>query len=175
MQYLLVISFLLHLVTLFIIIVLVQRINSFKPTTNSNEQEKMKQEIEDLLIAYTAEMKEENDKLISNIIQKRKTHEKAQHKTIHTYQNVKPNVKETAKIQHEPDSKITNKIDIIRTDNQEEQDFVLPINFEAEDIVEKSSTAQILSLSKQGYSAKEIAKKLDIGDGEVELLLKFHK
>lgn len=172
MGYLLVISFLLHFTTLFIIIVLVQKINAIKPSTNTNEQEKIKREIEDLLVAYTAEMKEENEKLINKIIQKRKVLENAEQRTVQLYENIKPKA-ETKKVDFKPDRQMLNEI--MKDADEDEQTFAPPMIAENEDVVEKSTTAEILSLRNQGYSVKEIAKMLNIGDGEVELLLKFHK
>ncbi|MFC0472029.1 DUF6115 domain-containing protein [Halalkalibacter kiskunsagensis] len=44
-----------------------------------------------------------------------------------------------------------------------------------EDIYEQSDTAKVLSLSKKGLNAEEIAKRLHLGKGEVELMLKFYR
>ncbi|WNF35433.1 hypothetical protein RJD24_13295 [Bacillaceae bacterium IKA-2] len=176
MAYFLAISFLLHLITLFIIVVLVQKTNIIKPSQHSNvqEQEKLKQEIEDLLVAYTIEMKEENEKLINKLVQKRKTQERVKIETVKTYEKTRGQTNEAEmKIEQSGLLKPSPKRNY---QTQTDQDsFIPPIVEGTEDIVEQSSTAQILSLAKQGYSAKVIAKRLSIGDGEVELLLKFHK
>lgn len=171
MGYLLVISFLLHLITLFIIIVLMQKVNTMKPSSNAGEQEKVKREIEDLLVAYTAEMKEENEKLVNKISQMRKTQEKVQLSTIRSYEKTQTKNEEKETSFNPRIRSQQNRPEI----DENEETYAPPLIMESEDIMEQSSTAQILSLSKQGYSPKEIAKKLNIGDGEVELLLKFHK
>ena len=171
MGYLLAISFLLHLITLFIIVVLVQKVNTMKPSSDTAENEKMKREIEDLLMAYTAEMKEENEKLVNKIIQKRKTQENLQFNTVKTYEQTR--TKNT--VQEKPVKQpIYSEQDHLDNDDLE-GDYLPPQITETEDTVEQSTTSQILSLAKQGYSTKEIAKTLNIGDGEVQLLLKFHK
>lgn len=174
MAYLLAISFLLHLITLFIIVVLVQKTNVIKPSllSNDREQEKLKQEIEDLLVAYTIEMKEENEKLINKLVQKRKMQEQVQTETAKTYEKNRDQTYQAEK-KIEPTGLL--KSSPKRNHQTDEHSYVPPFVEETEDIVEQSSTAQILSLAKQGYSAKAIAKRLNIGDGEVELLLKFHK
>lgn len=174
MAYLLAISFSLHLITLFIIVVLVQKTNLIKPSLRSNnqEQEKLKQEIEDLLVAYTIEMKEENEKLINKLVQKRKTQEKVQTETVKSYEKTRDQTYQTAT---KTESPALLKPSPKRNYQTDEHSYVPPIVEETEDVVEQSSIAQILSLAKQGYSAKAIAKRLNIGDGEVELLLKFHK
>lgn len=174
MAYLLAISFLLHLITLFIIVILVQKTNVIKPSLHSNnqEQEKLKQEIEDLLVAYTIEMKEENEKLINKLVQKRKMHEQVQTEMVKTYEKTRGQTyQKEMKVESSPLLKPSPKSNY-QTD---ERSYLTPIVKKTEDIVEQSSTAQILSLARQGYSAKAIAKRLNIGDGEVELLLKFHK
>lgn len=173
LAYLLAISFLLHLITLFVIVVLVQKTNVIKPSLRSNdqEQEKLKQEIEDLLVAYTIEMKEENEKLINKLVQKRKVQEKVQTETFKTYEKTRGQTYQADK-KVEP-AALPNP-SLKKNYQTSEHSYGAPLVEETEDIVEQSSTAQILSLAKQGYSAKAIAKRLNIGDGEVELLLKFH-
>lgn len=171
MAYLLAVSFLLHIITFFLIVVLVQKINIKKTETEVVEQEKLKREIEDLLIAYTAEMKEENEKLLTKLASKRKSQEQVQSNTIKTYENLNSQtetVEMKKRVLPQPKPAIIRNVEIDDT-------YAPPIVEDTEDRLEQSSTAQILSLSKQGYSVKEIAKKLNIGDGEVELLLKFHR
>lgn len=164
MAYLLAVSFLLHFVSFFALIVLVQKINVKNYKTG--DEEKLKREIEDLLVAYTTEMKDENEKLVNKIIHKRKDIEQTQTRTIKSYEN-------NQGYKNKPQD---NKYIPVQKEVFDDDTYAPPPTIEkTEDIIEQSSTAQILSLAKQGYSAKEIAKKLNIGDGEVELLLKFHK
>ncbi|RXI97981.1 hypothetical protein DS745_16660 [Anaerobacillus alkaliphilus] len=173
MEYFIIVSFLLHFLAFFIIVLLVQKMNANNPKEQANDLEKLKREIEDLLVAYTTEMKEENEKLINKIAIKRKAYEKSQQNAVNKYDQPRTKIvdakKETAIITEETPKTSSKQVVI------EEDVFVPPLISETEDIVEQSTTAQVLSLANQGFSAKEIAKKLKIGDGEVELLLKFHK
>lgn len=169
MAYLITISFILHFISFFTIIILIQKINTKHPVGQAMEQEKLKREIEDLLVAYTAEMKEENEKLVNKIVLKRKTMEQEQKNTIKTYENQRTKIKDrVVSVKPLPKEQKPRYVDV-------EEDFMPPMIDEGEDKLEQSSTAQVLSLSNQGLSAKEIAKRLSMGDGEVELLLKFHK
>jgi hypothetical protein len=161
--YLITISFILHFISFFIIILLIQKLNVKNTMGQANEQEKLKREIEDLLVAYTTEMKEENEKLVNKIVIKRNKFKEEQSNTFTSSENQKTN----------PSAPLVKKPS--RNKPEVEEDFLPPIIDEYEDIVEQSSTAQVLSLANQGFTAKEIAKRLSMGAGEVELLLKFHK
>ncbi|OIJ17862.1 hypothetical protein BKP45_20085 [Anaerobacillus alkalidiazotrophicus] len=170
MAYLLAVSFLLHFVSFYLIIVLIQKTNSKKGLTETNELETIKREIEDLLISYTTEMKEENEKLLSDIERKRKTKGVSELTIKSNYDkdglHVNFNKKNSAPlIQKNVLQKVIEKDDA----------FTPPLVSVNEDSLEQSNTAKVLSYAKQGYTSKEIAKKLNMGDGEVELLLKFHK
>lgn len=52
---------------------------------------------------------------------------------------------------------------------------MIPSEEKTEDQVETSLTAKILSLAEKGFAAEEIAKKLQCGKTEAELILKFHR
>ncbi|MFN7250811.1 MAG: DUF6115 domain-containing protein [Anaerobacillus sp.] len=170
MTYLIAMSFILHFISFFLIVILVQKINGKNTLGETNDQEKLKREIEDLLVAYTAEMKEENDKLVNKIVFTRKTSDQNQAKTIKDYESQRLEMT-TKKAPLPPYPK---KTEATRAEVVEEE-FAPPILVESTDIVEQSSTAQVLSLATQGFSAIEIAQRLGLGAGEVELLLKFRK
>jgi len=57
----------------------------------------------------------------------------------------------------------------------EQIDDNIETNVENEDFLETSMEAQVLQLHQQKYSANEIARKLNCGKTEVELIIKFHK
>lgn len=164
--YLVTVSILLNLITFFIIIILFQKINSKKEL---GDQEKLKKEIEDLLIAYTMEMKEENENLLKKLLVKKKTEERKQAQTLNTYVNKRREQggKQSLVVPVRKQAETSPVID--------GEQYIPPFIDNQEDIVEQSQTAKVLSLANQGYTPKEIAQKLSMGDGEVELLLKFHK
>ncbi len=43
------------------------------------------------------------------------------------------------------------------------------------DIYQQSDTAKVIALSKKGLDKGQIVKKLGLGKGEVELMLKFYR
>ncbi|OIJ13137.1 hypothetical protein BKP37_11560 [Anaerobacillus alkalilacustris] len=166
MAYLLAVSFLLHLVSFYLIIVLIQKTNSKKDLTETNELESIKREIEDLLISYTTEMKEENEKLLSDIERKRIT--KGVSELTIKSNDYKDDLHVNSSAPHIQKNVLQKVI-------EEDDAYTPPLVSVTEDSLEQSNTAKVLSFAKQGYTSKEIAKKLNMGDGEVELLLKFHK
>lgn len=148
MGFLLAVSFILHFIAFFFMIILYQKINQKEEVVQQIVNEK--KEIEDLLIAYIEEMKAENQELKEWMNQSIVPH------TFEKDQSFKKQMTET-----NPSSK-------------EENECMLPID-EIEDIYDFSPAMQAISLANQGLSIEEIAKKMNKGQGEVELLLKFHK
>jgi hypothetical protein len=71
--FLLIFSFILHGVTILLMLTLAKKVSvteSFDPERG----EKVKQEMEDMLFAYTVQMKEENERLLKEIKQLKKRH-----------------------------------------------------------------------------------------------------
>jgi hypothetical protein len=186
---LLAISLILHLYTFFWIITLMQKMKS-QPSENIN-YEKIKEEIEDILLAYTTEMKEENEKLVlevkkikaeNNQVLKQLEfnpkiravpHDRViesinQNRSTPMTQKVSPLTKST---RMSPQPKENNEPPSI----EEYSDYQPPtIEDEKADIFEQSDTVKVLSLAKRGFNSEQIAKKLKLGKGEVELILKFY-
>lgn len=149
---LLIISLFLHGVTILWIFVLMKRIDLANST--KHEGEKLKREIEQLLLSYTAEMKEENEKLIRALEQK--------------------NEKEQLEQKNEEEEKVEEGAEVERETS--ERPYTLPLLDDESGSIDYtvSETARVLALADKGLQADEIAKTLNIGVGEVELLLKFH-
>lgn len=163
MIFLIAISLILHLFTFFWIIILMHKINV--QSSSSNDYEKIKAEIEDILISYTEEMKDENEKLLVQIKKMKEENEKL-------------------KFHQEQASAIPRQTPLFPNNKQEEKEekekqyeHYRPPEIPdqpMEDLFEQSDTLKILTLAKQGLSAEQIAKKLNLGKGEVELVLKFY-
>ncbi|NEU29347.1 hypothetical protein GN156_00915 [bacterium LRH843] len=150
----LIISLLLHGVAFLWIMALRGRQSDVSRT----DIQQMKNEMADLLLAYTEEMKAENERLIEQIkgssqrvVQAKPAEEIKMEKRVMPSEN-KP---------------------VIAVDRY--KDYQPPVAEPEEAIYEQSLTAQVLALKKQGLSAKHIAKTLNIGTGEVELMLKFNQ
>ncbi|UOE92815.1 coupling factor for flagellin transcription and translation [Alkalihalobacillus sp. LMS39] len=156
--YLLTISFIVHLFTILWIITLIQKLNAKESPIDS---EKVKQEIEDLLIAYTTEMKEENEKLAQQL--RAVSTRQAEMVTPSYNQNIYKEQTPTRVVPTTPKARYEGYTPpVIEEEKQEE-------------IYEQSDTAKVLALAKQGWKAEEIAKKLQLGKVEVELMLKFNQ
>ncbi len=182
--FLLVISLVLHLFTILWVITFMQKIEN--KTRSNVEDEKLKQEIEELLVAYTTEMKEENEKLVK-ILQEKLKSEKYGNKQS-TLRNSEENgnmdrttKKETAFLNQAAKSPVPavylgKKIVQPSIDN-EYSDYTPPSIEEniSEVLYDKSEKTKVLALAQRGHTSDEIAKKLNMGKGEVELLLKFYQ
>ncbi|MGC4375661.1 hypothetical protein WD019_01785 [Fictibacillus sp. Mic-4] len=126
--FLVVICFVLNLLSFYCIVILWQKMN--RGASRLEEDERFKNEIEDLLLAYTIQMKEENEALYKALQEHfEHAHEKRE-----------------------------------RNENQVDQKVDLREEYE-----------DVMKLAEKGYNATEIAKKLNKGKGEVELLLKFYR
>ncbi|MCL7746492.1 DUF6115 domain-containing protein [Halalkalibacter alkaliphilus] len=152
------ISLLLHAFTFLWILTLMRQ----QPHSSKENYEQIKNEIEDLLVSYTAEMKEENEQLVKQLKEHK---EKA---TLET--NLKPSSHVTPK-KHE------NHKQLIDDKTAKYKDYIPPIVKEdtEADVYQQSETAKVISLSNQGLDTSQIAKKLGLGKGEVELMLKFYR
>ncbi|ADU30728.1 DUF6115 domain-containing protein [Evansella cellulosilytica] len=173
MFYLLIISFMLHFVSIYFMIILYQRQSKEQPINN----EKVIKEMEDILISYTTEMKEDNERLYQELINKEKTKNTNNVKHIKEV-TLKENVINNKKVETSTeDINKTGANDLLNQvlGDENYNDYSPPFPEEDQVEVDTSSTSKILSLHQQGLSINEIAKKLDMGVGEVELLLKFHK
>lgn len=170
---LLIVSILLHIVTFFWLIVLMQRIRSLQ----TSQPETAKEEIEETLTAYLLEMKEENDQFLAKF----KSMETKEIKPAKDYSN---DVIQEGKMGS--DQEVTNqqtqnikaedldRLSEAENDSFEENDYDPPIS-EKKETFKPSTTSEALRLHKEGLNATEIAKKLNKGQGEIELLIKFHQ
>ncbi|SDY71052.1 hypothetical protein SAMN05421736_103100 [Evansella caseinilytica] len=184
MIYILLISFILHLISFYFIILLFQRQGARQPVDN----EKTLKDMEDLLVSYTAEMKENNERLVRMISKQAKEYPVIKKPDMLIMENsgnssddpvIQENIlaKNTEKEPLVVPTKAAESADDPQEPVTEEEKYAAysPPVPEAEAEMEASSTSGVLDLHRQGYSTKEIAKKLKMGAGEVELLLKFYK
>ena len=158
MIYLFVVSLILHFITFFILILLAKKLRT---TVDYEQLEAQKKEIEDLLAFYAVELKEENERFLQQL---QKTEEIVQQTD---NEESEPVVKD-ALDKHQPQM-------ITTTNNIENKKPVMKEPSIDDDKYELSLEAQALQLHAQGYTHEEIAKRLNKGHGEIELLLKFHQ
>ncbi|MEH7344856.1 hypothetical protein V7122_13455 [Bacillus sp. JJ1532] len=197
--FLLLISLFLNVLALFSIIILFLRQNRFLQV--EKKQEKMIQEMEEVISAYLVQMKEENDDFIkrighiernaqsSNNAESRKTINKDQDEpglerniSLHSRKG-KVNAYSAAKAYkqnavvpsiHPNNSSNRTVRDEIELPPLEIDPILAEVN-EKENSQEQSLLNDILLLKNQGYNEIEIAQKLNKGKTEINLLLKFNQ
>ena len=196
--FLLLISLFLNVLALFSIIILFLRQNRFLQV--EKKQEKMLQEMEEVISAYLVQMKEENEDFIKRIgkierndqgsknaeskVNIKKEKEPLPEKSgsfssrmgkANTYSAVKA-YKQNSSAQSQSSSKSSKQMT-----SDEVELPPLEINNIIEDVIEKENSQDqsllndILLLNEQGYSETEIAQKLNKGKTEINLLLKFYQ
>ncbi|WP_240375337.1 DUF6115 domain-containing protein [Bacillus piscicola] len=143
-----VVSLSLHLLAFFFIIIIFQEQRSLKK--ERRDLQGLREEIEELLTQALDDINAENSELKEAL--------------------------EAAEAEREPrrweeQEKVYDPVQLLSTTEKEEYH---PPSPEKAVTVEKSLQAEVLSLASHGYENKEIAKKLKIGQTEVELLLKFY-
>ncbi|WP_058307788.1 DUF6115 domain-containing protein [Gracilibacillus massiliensis] len=152
---LLLISFMIHVITFIIIRQLKQRQDNIE-TIEDNVNLQVKN-LEDTLAIYLIELKEENEHFMKQI------------------ERVDVPIQMTES-KHPVNEEIAIKSETMKEKGQEVKEYqpISPVESQ-EDVVENSTTASILHLDAKGYTIDEIAKKLNKGKTEVELLLKFQQ
>ncbi|SFM31798.1 hypothetical protein SAMN04487943_11345 [Gracilibacillus orientalis] len=151
---LLLLSFIIHIVT-FVIIRQLKLKQDMLTTTEDNVNQQVKN-IEDTLAVYLVELKEENENFVKQV-GKLNDNKSVNNKNKQEQQQVRQPVAEF--------------------DTSKDTTEYQPISHveQVEDVVERSTTASVLHLHEKGHTVDEIAKKLDKGKTEVELLLKFQQ
>ncbi|MFD2044130.1 DUF6115 domain-containing protein [Ornithinibacillus salinisoli] len=145
-SFLLIISFLLHIITLSGVYFLLKQVQSLKDNNHTD--------LPELLETYLEEIKTENERLQHEI------------STSSPIKSVSQKVEELS--DHE-------KINVVETDDFEQNSEYTPENMETmNDEVQASLQARILQLHQKGYSNEKIARNLNCGKTEVELTIKLY-
>ncbi|WP_100373180.1 DUF6115 domain-containing protein [Bacillus sp. FJAT-45037] len=175
--YLLVISLLLHGVTILWMFTLAKK----ESVTNTSDVsgDRIKQEIEEMLFAYTLEMKEENERLLQEI-KKTKQIKRSENDTLKPPDAKGINLDESTRPTMVEQPKGVNRVPkaYVKEESVNEHSEYMPPMMKEEDpatIFEQSDTANVLMLFKRGLSIEQIAKQLNLGKGEVELIIKFYR
>jgi hypothetical protein len=163
--FLFVISFILHLISFFFIILLSLKLAKVKEV--ETKQAKMMKDMEEAIAAYLLEFKEENEKFIDTLtktinrveLQHKKEEKAEKQAALPTYL---PNIEQ---IKDQVDISMTHVThEKISSSNNTE------MNKEMQSIMQ-----QALQLHRQGKTIEEIARILEKGKTEIELLLKFQQ
>ncbi|NTU26554.1 Swarming motility protein SwrB [Bacillus tequilensis] len=150
-------SFTLHGVLLYAVMILYTRLAAVKET--EKQQKKILEETENTLAAFLLELKEENEKLIDNSdLPSSQTDEETQKPVL---QHVEKDSEQDAVQEENLPEHIEGLITAV--ERQEES-----VNSDVQ-----SFEDQVIELYEEGYSASQIAQKLKSGKTEIELFLKF--
>ncbi|MFW2108831.1 Swarming motility protein SwrB [Bacillus spizizenii] len=151
-------SFTLHGVLLYAVIILYMRLAAVKET--EKQQKKLLEETENTLAAFLLELKEENEKLIENTGSPSSQAEEETQKP-----DLRHSEKDSEQGTVQEEENLLEHIEglITEVECQEER-----VNSNAQ-----SFEDQVIELYEQGYSANQIAQKLKSGKTEIELFLKF--
>lgn len=182
--------FFLQLISFYFLIILNTKLAKFKDL--EKKQERLMREMDDTISVYLAEMKEENDRLIKEL-QSVSQSEIAASSLHQTEQYMTPQEQPTLPVVHEvksdsslsleKDARIYVPKNIVANAYSRQQHTTSkmvktapPLKVEEQKEAENLLTVeqQALELAKQGKSPEEIAKQLQKGKTEIELLLKFH-
>lgn len=191
------ISIVLNIIALFSIVILYLR--QSKLFEVEKKQQRMIEEMEDVISTYLAEMKEENESFIERITKAAKNQ---------VNKKVNSEKKEVTLLPSSEEEKIpfsiksskshavkAYKLGVIQSLTDEDVEVLLPDFNESEDLnadlkvekkvedtrqevtepEEKSLLEEVVYLQEQGLTNEEIAKKLHKGQTEIELLLKFRQ
>ncbi|MGP4059854.1 DUF6115 domain-containing protein [Halobacillus sp. H74] len=115
-------------------------------------QKQVASEIEDLFTSYLMEIKEENRRMGEWVTQKKDKQEPE----AHVMESSSKETDETMEV-------------------SESKDYTPPEPVEDGEVYQPSIHSQVFELKKEGYTIEEIAKQLNKGKTEVELLYKFHQ
>lgn len=182
--------FFLQLISFYFLIILNTKLAKFKDL--EKKQERLMREMDDTISVYLAEMKDENDRLIKEL-QNVSQSEIAASSLQQTEQYMTPQeepslpvvheVKSDSSLSLEKDARIYVPKNIVANAYSRQQHTgskmgktAPPLKVEEQKEAEKLLTVeqQVIELAKQGKSPEEIAKQLQKGKTEIELLLKFH-
>jgi hypothetical protein len=152
--FLLVVSFILHALSLFVIILLYLQLSKVKET--EKRQQQMAEEMEQTFSAYLLEWKEENERFLKELTDMLTNRTKADRKQSPSKVNA-TSTKEEALPNYFP--------------NVDDVEDIVDIRHQAM----PSLVEEAWQLFEQGKTIEEIAKILKKGKTEIELLLKFRQ
>ncbi|MEC3886057.1 hypothetical protein VKA52_20225 [Halobacillus sp. HZG1] len=153
--FLLIFSFIIDGVLLFSLFIIMKKVRRTEEL--ELRQKQVAAEIEDLFTSYLMEIKEENKRMESLV--RKNSHSS----DFHDSQTEDRGEREKNHL----DKEVITKKQISST--------YTPPELEETESYQPSFHSQVLDLKEKGYSIEEIAKIMDKGKTEIELLLKFHQ
>lgn len=194
---LIIVLFVLQLLSFYFIIILNTKLAKFKDL--EKKQERLMREMDDTISLYLAEMKDENDRLINELqmVSKQKAvvssdpieQEKKIIKQQSEQETQHVKVEKSSKEVNVPDFEVEPRVFVPKktvanaysrqqyasTNAANQGPPVATLDATStEKLKERTFEEQVVQLSKEGKNIEEIAKQLQKGKTEIELLLKFH-
>jgi HSP90 family molecular chaperone len=169
--FLLVISFTLHIISFFFIILLYLKLSKVREV--ETKQSQMMKEMEQAVTAYLLEFKEENEKFLDKLTKAMNHRELRDGKAKRKTANTDDEKEDMLPIYMPKLEEIKDQVDISsvhKKNEQAERNNNADIKKEMQSIMQ-----QALQLHKEGKSIEEIARILEKGKTEIELLLKFRQ
>jgi len=181
--------FFLQLLTFYFLIILNTKLAKFKDL--EKKQERLMSEMDDTISVYLTEMKDENDRLIKELqnvspselaatsVQQTVSYEPQQEQA---YSAAEQELKKDRPLSLDKDARLYVPKNIVANAYSRQRQTTetiasspMPLKVEQkEEVKELTMEQKALNLAKQGKSTEEIAKQLQKGKTEIELLLKFH-
>ncbi len=183
---LIVVLFVLQLLSFYFIIILNTKLAKFKDL--EKKQERLMREMDDSISLYLTEMKDENNRLIQalQVVPKpERTNGTGQHqKPLPVQKDQGQPLTKAESVQKDvSEPRILMPKNIVANAYSRQQQGAgtpmqatasTPVAVQKEEQKPLTLEQQIVQMAKQGKTAEEIAKKLQKGKTEIELLLKFH-
>ncbi|MGE7689286.1 hypothetical protein ACQKMI_08750 [Lysinibacillus sp. NPDC097214] len=185
--------FILQLISFYFLIILNTKLAKFKDL--EKKQERLMREMDDTISVYLAEMKDENDRLIQELqrVSKSETQTNAVKKEEQMVEQEQPpslakeesTIEGSISLDHEPRIYVPKNIVANAYSRQQQTGVKAEAKVvhsaqqptettEKEEAKPLTLEQQAIELAKQGKTSEEIAKQLQKGKTEIELLLKFH-
>ncbi|RYL95318.1 hypothetical protein EWI07_02090 [Sporolactobacillus sp. THM7-4] len=180
-------SFILIILAFYLILHLYQRIRVLEQV----HSDRTLQDIEEAFTTYLADVREENDRFAARIQTMMEKRSRSENETMNVNDGQSEAGEEIKPAKDKEPGIPKNGADFERYLNKQiaassspqrqvnaqagigsEEDWMPPIE-EMHDTVEESLYVQAVKLQKKGYTVTEIARQLNRGKGEIELLLKF--
>ena len=160
----LLLSLILHGVTFIFLFLLYQKLQENKERENVIEQKE--KEIDELFHNYLVEIKEENQKFTEQINKMKKQQDKQRTQQQQSKESV---------IEKEDSTEFEAEPFFTKENFPDELDYepLIPQE-EHEPVYELTMESRVMHLYDQGYSADQIAKQLNVGVTEIELMIKIH-
>lgn len=195
---LVVVLFILQLLSFYFIVILNLKLSKFQDL--ERKQEQLMREMDDIVGAYLLEMREENDRLISELSKKQQSPNMIANKVEHVQPDMtQPNMVIPFRLQddiqpvlekQEPAPSVreleartlVSKAVVTKAYAQQKvpantamvESKSDRLNVSMIEEKELSLEEQVLKLAEEGQTAEQIAKVMQKGKTEIELLLKFH-